>query len=110
MNLKDEEFFDPLGFYFNADGLDCNRGSYDEAGYYIPGPPRDKSLQALSKTEVMELEGKYDLYGFYQLKAGGFIDPFGYRFDENGLDPVGGLYEDGLYMNPDEEYKSEDEY
>jgi len=102
--LKDGDYFDPLGYYFNSDGQDANGGRYDDVGYYVPGKPRDKSLKPLTKAEITAFEGKYNEYGFYYLTSGGFFDPFGYKFDENGLDAVGGLFEDGVYLDPDEEY------
>lgn len=102
--LKEGDFFDPLGYYFNTDGVDANGGKYDDEGYYLPGKIRDKSLIALSKEEIMAKEGKYSETGFYNLTAGGFYDPFGYYFNEQGLDAVGGLYTDGLYFDPEEEY------
>jgi hypothetical protein len=33
--LKDGSFYDPYGFYFDADGMDTAGGSYDKEGYYI---------------------------------------------------------------------------
>lgn len=65
----------------------------------------------LTKAEVESQEGKYSDTGFFNLTKGGFYDPFGYYFNEAGLDAVGGCYEDGLYQDPDEEYKdAEDSY
>jgi hypothetical protein len=106
--LKDGDYFDPFGFYFNSEGLDSNGGNYDEAGYYQPGTSRDKSMLPISKDEIMKQPGKYSETGFYNLTAGGFYDQFGYFFNEHGLDEVGGFYENGIYQHPDEEYKDEE--
>jgi len=84
LHLKDEvdgDYFDPLGYYFNSDGKDANGGMYDDQGFYIPGKPRDKTLIETSKEEILKQEGKYNEFGFYYLAAGGFYDPFGFKFD-----------------------------
>ena len=82
LHLKDGDYFDPLGYYFNAEGNDANGGRYDDQGYYITGKPRDKTLKETSKEEILKLEGKYNELGFYYLASGGFYDPFGFKFDE----------------------------
>ena len=33
--LKDGSFYDPLGYYFDQDGIDEAGGSYDKEGYYM---------------------------------------------------------------------------
>lgn len=61
--------------------------------------------------------GNLDQDGFYILKDGSFYDPFGFYFDQNGLDEAGGKYDDeGYYVSPfdldldaRELYGSEDE-
>ena len=57
-----------------------------------------------SVEEIEKHEGKYDNDGFYILKDGDFFDPYGYYFDENGLDEVGGFYsnETNEYVQPSE--------
>lgn len=82
---------------------------YDDQGFYIPGKPRDKTLIETSKEEILKQEGKYNEFGFYYLAAGGFYDPFGFKFDQQGLDAVGGYYEDGQYLDPEDEYRNDDE-
>lgn len=104
LHLKDGDYFDPLGYYFKSDGCDANGGRYDDQGYYISGKQRNKTLLQATKEEILGQEGKYNEFGFYYLASGGFYDPFGYKFDEQGLDAVGGYYEEGQYMDPDEEY------
>jgi hypothetical protein len=45
--------------------------------------------------------GNLDQDGFYILKDGSFYDPFGFYFDQNGLDEAGGKYDDeGYYVSP----------
>lgn len=34
--LKDGGYYDPLGWYFDAKGLDAEGGRYSDAGVYIP--------------------------------------------------------------------------
>ena len=92
LHLKDGDYFDPLGYYFNEDGLDCNGGRYDDEGFYIYGRPRDRSLQSCAREDILQEEGKYNELGFYNLASGGFYDPFGFKFDEQGFDAVGGYY------------------
>ena len=55
-----------------------------------------------SKKEIESHTGKYDKDGFYILNDGDFFDPYGYYFDENGMDEVGGFYSDetGEYVKP----------
>ena len=33
--MKDNSFYDPLGYYFDDSGFDAAGGFYDEEGYYI---------------------------------------------------------------------------
>lgn len=111
-HLKDGDYFDPLGYYFKSDGYDANGGRYDDEGFYIPGKARDKNLVQTIKEDIIKQEGKYNEFGFYYLASGGFYDPFGFKFDDQGLDAVGGFYEEGQYMDPEEEYHddAEEEY
>ena len=42
-----------------------------------------------------------DKDGFYILDEGGFYDPEGFHYDENGVDAVGGFYDSsGVYIVP----------
>lgn len=38
--LKDGDFFDPFGYYFDVNGFDVTGGSYDNQGYYRAGEER----------------------------------------------------------------------
>ena len=52
----------------------------------------------LSKAEIEKLEGEYDQDDFYKLKDGSFYDPLGYYYNKDGIDAVGGYYdEEGFY-------------
>jgi hypothetical protein len=35
--LEDGSFYDPYGYYFDAEGYDEYGGFYDDYGYYVPG-------------------------------------------------------------------------
>lgn len=59
------------------------------------------------KKIIEENGGGYDEQGFYVLPNGSFYDPYGYYFDEEGYDEMGGYYQEGRYY-PGEGH--EDEY
>ena len=63
----------------------------------------DKGMRVYSKEEFEAFEGKYDKDGFYILPEGDFFDCFGYYFDKEGVDNIGGFYQDGTgeYISPD---------
>ena len=45
--------------------------------------------------------GYYDDWGFYILPNGGFIDPYGNKFNADGFDERGGYYSNaGIYIRP----------
>jgi len=62
---------------------------------------------AYTKEEIEKNEGTYDEDGFYNLKDGGFYDPYGYKFDKDGYDEFGGYYDDDGYYVPGEGYEEE---
>lgn len=106
--LKDGDFYDPFGYYFNKNGFAANGGHYDDDGYYIEGKTRSDLLKNYSKELIEKEIGNYDEDGFYLLPNGSFYDPLGYFFDEQGFDEVGGYYDDeGFYVDPDEEYNED---
>ena len=118
--LDDGGFYDPLGYYFDKDGLDKYGGRYDESGLYVPKlvPPirlcKDGSTEQtpLRQSEFEQQPGSYDEDGFYILQEGGFYDPFGFYFDKDGLDEAGGSYDEaGYYVAPfDNDFDEEDLY
>ena len=61
-------------------------------------PTDDATPLALTQKEIEKLEGQYDADGFYVLNEGGFIDPKGFRFDEEGYDVYGGHYDEHGYV------------
>lgn len=69
----------------------------------------ENGARIYSVQEIESHQGKYDKDGFYILKDGDFFDPYGYYFDENGLDEVGGFYSDETneYVKPSE-YENQD--
>lgn len=98
--LKDGDFFDPFGFYFDTNGFDAEGGSYDNQGYYRRGEVRP-IVMTRDEIEKLDLGGTFDEDGFYILKGGDFYDPLGYYFDKHGFDEHGGRYdEDGYYIPP----------
>jgi hypothetical protein len=59
--LQDEEgnlrgdFYDPNGFYFDANGYDEFGGYYDDDLYYVPGPDyADEYYKRLREMEEFE--------------------------------------------------------
>ena len=61
----------------------------------------DSRLIKISREEIVKKAGHFDADGFYLLDAGGFYDPEGYHYDENGVDAIGGFYdESGRYIAP----------
>ena len=97
--LKDGDFYDPFGYYFDVNGFDVTGGSYDNQGYYSRGEVRPM-LRSKEEIEQLGLEGKFDEDGFYILKDGDFYDPLGYYFDKEGFDESGGRYDDQGYYVP----------
>lgn len=71
--LKDGDFYDPLGYYFDKQGYDETGGRYDDAGYYVPASDLTDSIaerpQALTKEDILKLhpDGKFDEDGFLHL-------------------------------------------
>jgi len=69
-----------------------------------PEPVYDKrGMRIFSKAEINSYKGKHDKDGFYILPDGDFFDPYGYYFDKEGVDNIGGFYEEstGEYISPD---------
>ena len=107
-------FYDPVGFYYDKNGVDAIGGFYDSSGVYI-APKKNAGNLILNedgrsvlcvKLTVEEIEakggGKYDEDGFYLLEDKSFYDPLGYYFDKEGYDTVGGRYDDaGYYIHPE---------
>ena len=112
-------FYDPLGYYFDKNGVDGQGGFYDKYGYYIYPKKtggelgylptfelnedgRSVDLRVYTKEEIEADQGEYDQDGFYILKVdGSYYDPLGYYFDKEGFDAVGGTYDnDGYYIQP----------
>ena len=104
--LKDGDFYDPFGYYFDVEGLDVTGGSYDAQGYYISGTELAIRPLILTKEEIEKLnpDGTFDEDGFYILKDGDFYDPLGYYFDKDGYDETGGKYDDAGYYIPAPEH------
>jgi hypothetical protein len=51
------------------------------------------------KEQIEKFEGEYDEDNFYRLKEGGFYDESGFYFNKEGIDALGGHYnEDGIYV------------
>jgi hypothetical protein len=48
----------------------------------------------IEKEEVEQEKGHYDEDDFYILDDGGFYDPWGYKFDNDGYDEYEGYYDD----------------
>ena len=62
---------------------------------------KQPKLIKMSKEEIEKLTGQYDKDSFYLLDAGGFYDPEGFHYDENGIDAIGGFYDNaGVYIAP----------
>jgi hypothetical protein len=58
-----------------------------------------ESMQKQTKTEIEKLKGKYDQDDFYILEEGGFYDPLGVHFNNDGIDAEGGSYDEaGFYV------------
>ncbi len=65
----------------------------------------------LTQEEVEKMEGEWDADNFYVLKEGGFVDPYGYLFNKDGIDAWGGRYdEQGYYIPPPEAAYQMEEY
>lgn len=67
-------------------------------------------LRKYSKKEIEEYIGDYDNDGFYILKNKDFFDPYGFYFNTEGQDLIGGFYceSTGVYISPhnyDEDYQ-----
>jgi hypothetical protein len=104
--LKDESFYDPLGYHYNKNGIDAVGGFYDEEGFYC-APNKTKPF---SKKQIESFEGDYDEDNFYRIKEGGFFDEAGYYFDKEGKDHSGGYYNnDGIYVEGNADKKEEEE-
>ena len=64
-------------------------------------PITDSRLVKLSAEEFEKFPGHYDDDGFYILNEGGFYDPAGFYYDKNGVDAIGGFYNNsGVYIAP----------
>ncbi len=59
------------------------------------------------KDMIEQQQGYYDDVGFLILGDGSFIDPYGYKFDEEGYDEFGGYYDDDGYYVPGAEFEEE---
>jgi len=58
-------------------------------------------LTKTSREQIEKLKGHFDNDGFYILDKGGFYDPEGFHYDENGVDAIGGFYDkSGRYIAP----------
>lgn len=64
----------------------------------------ENGLRIFSKAEIEQLPGKFDNDGFYLLDQGGFFDDFGYYFNKDGFNEIGGFYdpEKGDYIDPND--------
>lgn len=51
-----------------------------------------KGMRVYSKEEIEKYNGQYDKDQFYILPDGDFFDPYGYYFDKDGCDNIGGFY------------------
>lgn len=61
----------------------------------------ESKLTKLDKEAIEKLTGHYDKDSFYLLDKGGFYDPEGFHYDENGIDAIGGFYDNsGVYIAP----------
>ena len=49
-------------------------------------------MKIYSKKEIEDFQGQYDKDNFYILKNDDFFDPYGYYFDADGFDAIGGFY------------------
>lgn len=59
-------------------------------------------MRIYSKEQIEVFKGEYDKDNFYILEKGDFFDPYGYYFDTDGFDAIGGFYQDstGIYVSP----------
>ena len=69
-----------------------------------PVPAMSQQQRVYTQEEIQSYPGKYDKDGFYMLIDGDFFDHAGFYFDKEGLDEVGGFYNEntGAYMPPPE--------
>ena len=64
-------------------------------------PKQDSRLIKLSMEEIQKFPGHLDDDGFYILDEGGFYDPHGFYYDKDGIDAIGGFYNNaGVYIAP----------
>ena len=109
--LDEGGFYDPVGFYYDKDGVDAIGGFYSSSGVYVAPKKaagdiilnddgRSVLCVKLSREEIEAKEdGKYDEDGFYILGDKSYYDPLGYYFDKDGYDTVGGRYDyEGYYI------------
>jgi len=64
--------------------------------------PSDQNQRRYTREEIEAHPGKYDADNFYILLDGAFFDHAGYYFDKEGLDEIGGFYDEnsGVYQPP----------
>lgn len=77
--------------------------------YTIDG---NNGLKRYTKEYIEKQTGSYDDDGFYLLQEGDYFDTFGFYFDVEGFDEIGGFYDQntGAYKAPPAEYGNEDDY